>query len=148
MIRKVLFLMTFSFTLFGSELIIKESSCSVEQTVFQITKILKKKELAIFATIDHAANASGVGMKLPESTVIIFGNPKLGTKLMQEDIMAGLDLPLKILVYEDSDGKVKMAYRDGSWLAENHNIHSQERVGKVNDAMDKITTRAGQCKKD
>lgn len=146
--KALLFLLTFSFTLYGADLIIKESSCGVEQTVSQIQKTLKNKGLNVFAVIDHSANANKVGMKLEKSKMIIFGNPKLGTKLMQEDMKAGLDLPLRILVYRDKDSKVKMAYRDGSWLAQTHDIRSQKRIAKVNNAMDKITTKAGQCKRD
>ncbi|QOP40522.1 DUF302 domain-containing protein [Sulfurimonas marina] len=146
--KSLLFLITFSLSLFSSEMIIKESSCSVDQTVLNIQNIVKNKGLALFATIDHGANAKDVGMELSDSKVVIFGNPKLGTTLMQQDIKAGLDLPLRILVYKDQNGNVKMAYRDGSWLAEHHLLNAPKKIAKVNNAMDKITTRAGQCKKD
>ncbi|WP_304544593.1 DUF302 domain-containing protein [Sulfurimonas microaerophilic] len=144
----LLFLVTLSWSLLASELIIKESSCSVDETVLNIQNIVKKKGLSVFATIDHGANAKAVGMELAESKVVIFGNPKLGTALMQQDIRSGLDLPLRILVYKNNDGKVNMAYRDGTWLAEHHLLNAPEKIAKVNNAMDKITTRAGQCKKD
>jgi uncharacterized protein (DUF302 family) len=87
-------------------------------------------------------------MKMPPAKMIIFGNPKLGTALMQQDIRVGLDLPLRILVYKDKKGKVKMAYRDGSWLEQRHIINAPEKINKINTGMDKITTKAGQCKKD
>lgn len=144
----LLFLFALTFTLFGSDMIIKESACSVDETLSNIKKIVEKKGLGVFAVVDHGANAEKVGMKLQKSKMIIFGNPKLGTKLMQEDITAGLDLPLRILVYKESDGKVKMAYRNGSWLAQHHTITVQKRIAKVDNAMEKITTRAGQCRKD
>ncbi|WP_428739753.1 DUF302 domain-containing protein [Sulfurimonas sp.] len=141
-------LMLFFLNLSASDMIIKKSECSVDETVMNIKSIVKKKGLSIFATINHDANAKAVGMELQEAKMVMFGNPKLGTKLMQEDITAGLDLPLRILVYKDSYGEVKMAYRDGSWLAEHHIIKAQQRVAKVNNAMDNITKKAGQCKRD
>lgn len=148
MMKLLLALVTFSLTLIGGDLTIKESSCSVDKTVSNIQKILNNKGLEVFGVIDHGANAKSVAMELQNSKMIIFGNPKLGTKLMQEDMKAGLDLPLKILVYKDDDSKVKIVYRDGSWLAKNHNLKSEERIAKVNNVMDKITTKAGQCKRD
>jgi uncharacterized protein (DUF302 family) len=141
-------LMLFFLSLSASDMIIKESRCSVDETVMNIKSIVKKKGLSIFAVINHDANAKAVGMELQEAKMVMFGNPKLGTKLMQEDITAGLDLPLRILVYKDSYSGVKMAYRDGSWLAEHHIIKAQQRVAKVNNAMDNITTKAGQCTRD
>ncbi|SFV62560.1 protein of unknown function DUF302 [hydrothermal vent metagenome] len=80
--------------------------------------------------------------------MIVFGNAKLGTALMQQDMTVGLDLPLRILVFRDTDGKVKMAYRDGAWLANHHLLNAKKKISKVNKAMDNITTKAGQCKRD
>jgi len=98
--------------------------------------------------INHHGNAKMVDMKLNESKMVVFGNPKLGTALMQQDMLVGLDLPLRVLVYKDTDGKVKMAYRDGSWLANKHILNIPKKIEKVNQGMDKITTKAGQCLKD
>ena len=137
-----------SLSLFSNDIIVKESTCSVDETVTNLKHILRNKGLSIFATINHGANAKMVDMKLNESKMLIFGNPKLGTALMQQDMTVGLDLPLRILVYKDSDGKVKMAYRDGSWLNKKHILNAPKKVAKVNSAMDKFTSKAGQCIKD
>ena len=145
---KFFFFVLLSVTLFANDIIIKESSCSVDKTVGNLKHILRNKGLSIFATINHKANAKMVNMKLNESKMLIFGNPKLGTALMQQDMTTGLDLPLRILVYKESDGKVKMAYRDGSWLNKKHILNAPKKVAKVNNAMDKFTSKAGQCKKD
>ena len=83
-----------------------------------------------------------VDMHLNESKVIIFGNPKVGTKLMQEDMTVALDLPLRVLVFKDDAGQVKVAYRDGSWLKEHHLLKSDELTNKVNVGLDKITDKA------
>jgi len=148
-VKKVVVLMAaFSFSLFANNIIIKESHCSFEKTVENIRHIVKGKGLHVFAVINHSGNAKAVGMKLNQSKMIIFGNAKLGTALMQQDMTVGLDLPLRILVFRDSDAKVKMAYRDGSWLAGKHILHAKKKIAKINNAMDKITTKAGQCKKD
>jgi uncharacterized protein (DUF302 family) len=80
--------------------------------------------------------------------MIIFGSAKIGTPLMQQDMLTGLDLPIRILVFRDNDGKVKMAYRDGSWLQEKHIIDAPKLVAKLNKALNNITTKAGQCKRD
>jgi uncharacterized protein (DUF302 family) len=106
------------------------------------------KGLRIFAEIDHSDNAYVANMQLPESKLIIFGNPKIGTNLMKQNMLVGLDLPMRILVFEDSDGKVKIAYRNGTWLVKEHNLGISQRESNINHAIDKITDKAGQCKPD
>ncbi len=142
------FFILFTTTLFSSDVTVKESCLSVEQTVEKLQSIIKSKGLSIFGVIDHTANAKNVSMELQDAKLIIFGNPKLGTKLMQKDITAGLDLPLKIFVYKESDQTVKIAYRDGDWLATQYSLDLPQQIAKINKAMDNFTTKAGQCKKD
>ena len=146
--KKIVLLLTLVFALSANDIIIKESHCSVDTTVNNLKNILKKKGLSIFAVINHQGNATMVNMKLNESKMVIFGKAELGTALMQQDITAGLDLPLRVLVYKDTDGKVKMAYRDGSWLANHHILNAPKKIQKLNNALNKITTKAGQCKND
>ena len=147
-VKKFLLLTAFSLSLFANSIIVKESHCSVDVTVQKIKNIVSKKGLHVFAVINHSGNAKAVGMKLNEAKMVIFGNAKLGTALMQQDMTVGLDLPLRILVFRDSDGKVKMAYRDGSWLANHHLLNAAKKIDKVNNALNKITDKAGQCKRD
>ena len=135
-------------TLFANDIIIKESHCDVDTTINNIKSIIKKKGLTLFAVINHQGNAQYVDMKLNKSKMIIFGSAKIGTPLMQQDMLVGLDLPIRILVFRDSDGKVKMAYRDGSWLESKHVINAPKLVKKLNNALNNITTKAGQCKRD
>lgn len=146
--NKFLAIVALSTALLANDIIVKESSCSVNKTVKNIKNIVTKKGLSVFAIINHQGNAKMVDMKLNESKMVVFGNPKLGTRLMQQDMRVGLDLPLRVLVYKDTDGKVKMAYRDGSWLATKHILNAPKKIEKVNKGMDKITTKAGLCKKD
>lgn len=144
----VLFLALTTLTLMANDIIVKESCVDVSTTANNIKKIVSKKNLSVFAIINHSGNAKMVDMKLNESKMVIFGNPRLGTSLMQQDMKVGLDLPLRILVYKDTDGKVKMAYRDGSWLENRHILNAPKKVAKVNKAMDNFTTKAAQCTKD
>ncbi|MDQ7045753.1 MAG: DUF302 domain-containing protein [Sulfurimonas sp.] len=145
---KIVLLVALSLNLFANDIIVKTSECSVDVTVNHIKKVVRNKGLSVFAVINHHGNAKSVDMKLNESKMVIFGNPKLGTALMQQDMLVGLDLPIRILVYKDSDSKVKMAYRDGSWLENKHILNAPKKIKKMNMAMKKITTKAGQCKKD
>jgi len=147
-VKKLLIILALGVSLLANDIIVKESNCSVDETVDNLKNIVRSKGLSIFAVINHQGNAKQVDMKLNESKMLIFGNPKLGTSLMQQDMKVGLDLPLRILVYVDNDSKVKMAYRDGSWLANKHILNAPKKLQKMNKAMENITTRAGQCKKD
>lgn len=141
--RKLILILLLVTGLLGSEIIIKSSDYSVDVTVERIKTIVTKKGLGVFAIVDHQKNAAEVDMKLGASKVIIFGNPKMGTAFMHQDIRAGLDLPLRVLVYEDNDAQVKIAYRNGTWLKDHHEIEAPELINKLNGALDKITTKAG-----
>jgi len=144
--KKIVTIFALVLSLSANDIIIKESHCSVDTTVKNLKNIIKNRGLAIFATINHQGNAKMVHMKLNESKMVIFGKAELGTALMQQDMTVGLDLPLRVLVYRDNDGKVKMAYRDGAWLAQHHILHAQSKIEKINNALDKITTKAAKCK--
>ncbi len=148
MIKKFLLTLACGLSLFANDIIIKESHCSVDNTIKNIRNIIELKGLTFFAIINHRGNAKYVDMNLNESKMIIFGSAKIGTPLMQQDMLIGLDLPIRILVYKDNDGKVKMAYRDGSWLKTKHIIDSPKLVEKLNNSLENITTKAGQCKRD
>jgi uncharacterized protein (DUF302 family) len=145
---KILLIVMLSISLFANDIIVKQSNCSVDKTVQNIKNIVTKKGLHVFTVIDHSKNAKTVNMKLNESKLIIFGNPTVGTALMQQDLTVGLDLPIKILVFRDENGEVEMAYRDGSWLNTQHTLNANKKIETMNKALDKITTKAGQCTKD
>jgi len=147
-VKKIVIIALMSIGLFANGIIIKDSCVSVDKTISNLKNIVTKKGLSVFVVIDHKANAKTVNMKLANTKEIIFGNPLMGTALMQKDITIGLDLPLRVLVYKKSDGTVKIAYRDGSWLASHHKLNAPKKIAKVNKGMDMFTTKAGQCKKD
>jgi len=140
--KKLFTILALSSLLFASDIIVKPSEFSVNETIENIKRIVKAKGFGVFAVINHQGNAKMVDMTLNESKVIIFGNPKVGTQLMQEDMKIALDLPLRVLVYKDKAGHVKIAYRDGSWIKDHHILKSDNLTNKVNKGMDKITDKA------
>ena len=95
---------------------------SVDETVDKLKSILKSKGVTLFALVDHSGEAEKVGMKMPPTKLLIFGNPKGGTPLMLAAPSAALDLPLKILVAEDSQGKVWISYNSREYLKERHGL--------------------------
>ena len=100
----------------------KASNHSVEQTVEKLKNILQAKGVTLFAVIDHSGEAEKVGMKMPPTKLLIFGNPKAGTPLMLAAPSIAIDLPLKILVREDAQGKVWVSYNSPAYLQERHNL--------------------------
>ena len=108
---------------FGSHgMITIESSHSTPETADRLETVLKEKGMTVFSRIDHAAGAAGIGETLRPTTLIIFGNPKVGTALMKCGQTAGIDLPLKILIWEDGSGLVKLSYNDPRYIADRHGI--------------------------
>jgi uncharacterized protein (DUF302 family) len=93
------------------------SRYSAPETMQRLLAALAKRDLTVFARIDHAANAAAVGMPLRPTEVVLFGNPKGGTVLMQDQQHAGIDLPLKALVWQDAQGKVWLGYNAPDWIA-------------------------------
>jgi uncharacterized protein (DUF302 family) len=98
------------------------SKFSVKETIDRLEANLKAKDITVFARIDHAAGAASVAMPLRPTELLIFGNPKAGTPLMQSKQTMGIDLPLKILSWQDAGDKVWLTYNDPSWLARRHRL--------------------------
>jgi uncharacterized protein (DUF302 family) len=93
---------------------------SVAETVDKLKTILKSKGVTLFALVDHSGEAEKAGLKMPPTKLLIFGNPKGGTPLMLASPSAAIDLPLKILVAEDTEGKVWISYNSPEYLKERH----------------------------
>ena len=121
-------------------LIVKASPYSVEETEHRFVQVLDAKGLNIFATIDHAQNAEDAGLQLSPTRVIIFGNPNVGTLLMQCQQNVGIDLPLKLLIWEDEQG-VYLAYNDPHYLSERHHLDSttQQVIDTMANALSGLT---------
>jgi uncharacterized protein (DUF302 family) len=114
-------------------LITVASSFGAKETMDRLEAEVKAKGLTVFARIDHAAGAVEVGLPLRPTEVLIFGNAKGGTPLMQANQAIGIDLPLKALVFEDAAGKVWLSYNDPRWLAQRHGLGGA--VGPAVNAM-------------
>jgi len=98
------------------------SAHSVDQTVDKLKDLLQAKGITLFVVVDHSGEAAKVGMKMPPTKLLIFGNPKGGTPLMLAAPSVALDLPLKILVWQDSQGKVWLSYNSAEYLQERHGL--------------------------
>lgn len=124
----------------GDGMIHQMSSSSVEDTVDSFVKVLESKGATVFARVDHAAGAKKVDMEMSPATLVIFGNPKIGTPLMQAAPTMGVDLPLRVLFYADEDGKTHIAYHDLDKVAEQHGVPADHpALAKAKGAMAKLT---------
>jgi len=95
---------------------------SVDETVQRLEAILKAKGIQLFAVIDHSGEAEKAGMRLRPTKLLIFGNPKVGTPLMIAAPTAAIDLPLKILVWQEDQEQVRISYNTPAWLQARHDL--------------------------
>jgi uncharacterized protein (DUF302 family) len=117
------------------------SNHSVDETVEKLKGILQAKGVTLFALIDHSGEAETVGMKMRPTKLLIFGNPKAGTPLMLAAPSSAIDLPLKILVWEDDQGKVWVTYNSPAYLQERHSLPPEllQNIGVVETLATKAT---------
>jgi uncharacterized protein (DUF302 family) len=120
------------------------SAFSAEQTINRLEAEIRSRGLTIFVRIDHAAGAADIGMTLPPTLVLIFGNARGGTPLMQAEQTIGIDLPLKALVHQDAAGEVWLSYNDPEWLAARHGLGAvaTASVAAMTGLLRAITTKA------
>lgn len=124
-------------TLIGTSpdgIVSRRSPWSVAETVTRLVSAIEGGGAKLFATIDHSAEAERVGLSLRDTKVLVFGSPAVGTPLMQEKPLIALDLPLKVLVWQDNDDEVWMTHLAGPWLADRHGIDTN--LAKVLSAVD------------
>jgi uncharacterized protein (DUF302 family) len=109
----------------------KPSKHSVDDTLHRLQNILETKGIAVFALIDHSGEAAKVGMNMRPTKLLIFGNPKGGTPLMLAAPSIAIDLPLKILIWQDDQEKVWVSYNTPEYLAERHGLppHLAQNIG-------------------
>jgi len=116
-----------------------ESAHSVSDTIDRLEATLKEKGMGVFGRVDHKANAGKVDLDMPETQLLIFGNPKLGTKLMLDAPSIALDLPLKMLAAEGPDGTVSLSWIDPAHLKSFHGLsNSDEVIETVSNALSNI----------
>jgi uncharacterized protein (DUF302 family) len=105
-----------------SGIVALRSAHSVSQTVEKIEQALQAKGVKLFAVVDHSGEAEKAGMRMPPTKLLIFGNPKAGTPLMLASPSIAIDLPLKLLVSEDSKGQVWISYNSAAYLQARHSL--------------------------
>ena len=124
-------------------LVTKPSKYPVAETLDRLEKVVTGKGFQIFARIDHAAAAQKSGLTMRPTQVLIFGNPKGGTPVMEAAPTAAIDFPLKALAWEDAKGKVWLAYNTGDYIKRRHDIKGQdEGLKKVDGALEAFAGKA------
>jgi uncharacterized protein (DUF302 family) len=123
-------------------LIAVKSPYDVKETMTRFEDIAKQRGLTVFARIDHAAGATKVGKTLRPTEVLIFGNPQGGTPLMECAQSAGIDLPLKALVWEDESKQVWLGYNDAVYLAKRHGAVQCQAVENIGKALSGLAAAA------
>jgi uncharacterized protein (DUF302 family) len=115
-------------------LTIVESRFSFKETGDRLTSELEKRGIRIVARIDHAAGAKSIGLEMPPTEVIMFGNPKLGTPLMLAQPSVAIELPMKMLIWQDKGGKIMIGYTPASALKDRYQISGQDEALKTLEA--------------
>ena len=120
------------------------SSYGPKDTMDRLEAEVRTKGMTVFARIDHAAGATAAGLSLRPTEVLIFGNAKAGTLLMQSAQTIGIDLPLKALVWQDISGNTWLSYNDPAWLAQRHGLsgETEAAVGIMTTALNAVATAA------
>jgi uncharacterized protein (DUF302 family) len=120
------------------------SSYGPKDTMTRLEAEVKARGMTVFARIDHAAGAAGAGLSLRPTELLIFGNAKAGTPLMQTVQTTGIDLPLKALVWEDASGATWLSYNDPAWLAQRHGVAGETEtvIGMMSKALDAVAQAA------
>lgn len=117
---------------------------SVTEVMDALASAVEGAGATIFARVDHAAGAMKVGEELNDEQLLIFGNPALGTPAIQQDPLAGLYLPLKVLVYADDNGQTWLAYEDPADMLDGLSVdQNAEFIGKMQGALKNLTSKAG-----
>lgn len=146
MVRIIVLLAVFLFTTLASAadgLVTVRSAHNVDSTMQRLVAVLEKKGMRIFVRINHAEGAQGVGKELRPTQLLIFGNPRVGTPLMQCAQTAAIDLPQKALVWEDAEGQVWLAYNAPAYVSQRHRMTGcEEALGKVSKALSNFAKAA------
>ncbi len=121
------------------------SAFGPEETASRLEAALKAKGNAILARIDHAAAAEQAGLTLDPTLLLVFGNPRVGTALMQACQTAGIDLPMKALVWQDSSGQTWLSYNEPGWIAERHGVAAEVALDAGWDGESRRSRLQGGC---
>src|SRR5713101_4916506 len=120
----------------------KPSKHSVEETLERLKRTLEAKGVTVFALVDHSGEAEKAGLKMRPTKLVIFGSPKAGTPLMLAAPSSAIDLPLKILIWEDGEGKVRVSYNSPVYLQQRHGL-PQELLANI-AVVETLAVKAGE----
>ncbi len=122
-----IFAIAVSFSVAASDkgIITKPSKYSVPETLDRLEAVLRSKGVTVFIRIDHSGEAEKVGLKMLPTQLVIFGNPRAGTALMNSSPSVAIDLPLKALAWEDGDGKVWLSYNSPDYMKQRHDLKEE-----------------------
>ncbi len=125
---------------------VSEVPGDVSSVVDLLIAALRDRGVEVFATVDHGAGARASGLELADEVLLVFGNPAVGTALMQADPRSGLDLPLRLLVWSQ-DGVTRVAYHDPGELAERYAVGSEQvTLGKLRGLLEGLVSEAGRSR--
>ena len=119
-----------------------QSSFDPKELMDRLVAEISAKGMSVFGRIDHAAGAAEVGLTLRPTELIIFGNARAGTPLIQSEQTIGIDLPLRALVWEDAAGKTWLSYNEPSWITRRHAVRNAEQVSKMGAVLSAIARKA------
>jgi len=124
-------------------IIVVRSHHGVRATLDRLERILKAKGVTVALRWDHAARAKGVGLALRPTELLVFGNPRLGTRIMQGAQSAGIDMPLRALAWRDAEGRVWLGVTDPAWIAARHGAKgAEETVARMRAAVERLAREA------
>lgn len=143
LIAAILMLASAAATAAGDGMVSMRSAEDVATTTERLVDTLETRGMTVFRVIDHAAGARGAGLELRPTRLVIFGNPEIGTRLMQCSQSAAIDLPQKMLVWEDASGATRVGYNAAEYVAERHDTGPCNGVvGKVGNALQAFAAAA------
>ncbi|MHB1092955.1 DUF302 domain-containing protein [Thiobacillus sp.] len=114
----------------------------VKETIDRMLAIIEEQGWHLFARIDHAQLARKKGLELRPTELILFGNPEIGTRLMQDRQLAAIDLPMKVLVWEDEQGQVRITCNDMQWLKQRHGLTDAATLRAIDEVLAKVCAGA------
>lgn len=123
-------------------LVVCASAHGPQETMQKLMAVVSEKGLAILAHVDHAGAAAKVGLELRPTDLLVFGNPKGGTPLMQANQTIGIDLPLKALVWQDQDGRTWLGYNDPAWFCARHGVENDKVVAAMRELLAALAATA------
>jgi len=140
----LLLLIAFNYTISqaSQEYTLKQSRYSVGETIDRLERLLNEKGIIVFSRIYHSLGAKKAGIQMRPTQLLIFGNPKAGSPLINENPLVALDLPLKVLAWQDENNKTWLAYLNPAELQARHNIQNNELLNEMKNALNTLTNQA------